>query len=356
MEERSKQFLFQLLQTPSPSGYEEPVQEIVRAWAKDYADEVRTDVHGNVIAAINPEGKPRVMLAGHCDQIGLMVQHIDEQGFLYVNPIGGFDMQVLIGQPVTVWTKEGPINGIIARKPIHLLTEEERKQIPKFHEIWVDIGAKDGEEAKKKVKIGDIVTFKLEVREMSNGFINAPGIDDKVGAWTVMETLRLLSERKNQLKAAVFAVSTVQEEIGLRGAITSAYGIAPDVGIAVDVTFATDHPNTDKRQVGDIKLGAGPVIYRGPNINPVVFRRLVETAEREKIPYQLAGASRPTGTDANAIQISRSGVATGLISIPNRYMHSPVEMVALSDLENAAKLIAAFVASLSPEDSFIPGT
>ena len=148
MEERSKQFLFQLLQTPSPSGYEEPVQEIVRAWAKDYADEVRTDVHGNVIAAINPEGKPRVMLAGHCDQIGLMVQHIDDQGFLYVNPIGGFDMQVLIGQPVTVWTKEGPINGIIARKPIHLLTEEERKQIPKFHEIWVDIGAKDGEEAK----------------------------------------------------------------------------------------------------------------------------------------------------------------------------------------------------------------
>lgn len=356
VEERSKQFLFQLLQTPSPSGYEEPVQEIVRAWAKDYADEVRTDVHGNVIAAINPEGKPRVMLAGHCDQIGLMVQHIDDQGFLYVNPIGGFDMQVLIGQPVTVWTREGPINGIIARKPIHLLTEEERKQIPKFHEIWVDIGAKDGEEAKKKVKIGDIVTFKLEVREMSNGFINAPGIDDKVGAWTVMEALRLLSERRNELKAAVFAVSTVQEEIGLRGAITSAYGIAPDVGIAVDVTFATDHPNTDKRQVGDIKLGAGPVIYRGPNINPVVFRRLVETAERENIPYQLAGASRPTGTDANAIQISRSGVATGLISIPNRYMHSPVEMVALGDLENAAKLIAAFVASLSPEDSFIPGT
>ncbi|MFN4180889.1 MAG: M42 family metallopeptidase [Armatimonadota bacterium] len=356
MEERSKQFLFQLLQTPSPSGYEEPVQEIVRAWAKNYADEVKTDVHGNVIAAINPDGKPRVMLAGHCDQIGLMVQHIDDQGFLYVNPIGGFDMQVLIGQPVVVWTREGPINGIIARKPIHLLTEEERKQIPKFHEIWVDIGAKDGEEAKKKVKIGDIVTFKLEVREMNNGFINSPGIDDKVGAWTVMETLRLLSERKGELKAAVFAVSTVQEEVGLRGAITSAFGIAPDVGIAVDVTFATDHPNTDKRQVGDIKMGAGPVIYRGPNINPVVFRRLVETAEKENIPHQLAGASRPTGTDANAIQISRSGVATGLISIPNRYMHSPVEMVSLSDLENAAKLIAAFVASLNPDDSFIPGS
>jgi Cellulase M and related proteins len=238
---------------------------------KEYADEVRTDVHGNVIAALNPDGKPRVMLAGHCDQIGLMVQHIDEQGFLYVNPIGGFDMQVLIGQPVVVWTQDGPINGVIARKPIHLLTEEERKQIPKFHEIWVDIGAKDGDEAKKLVRIGDPITFRLEVREMSNGFINAPGIDDKVGAWTVMETLRLLSERKGDLKAAVFAVSTVQEEVGLRGAITSAFGIAPDVGIAVDVTFATDHPATDKRQVGDIKLGAGPVIYRGPNINPSSF-------------------------------------------------------------------------------------
>jgi putative aminopeptidase FrvX len=356
MHERGKQFLFRLLETPSPSGYEERIQEVVRAWAKEYADEVRTDVHGNVIAALNPDGKPRVMLAGHCDQIGLMVQHIDEQGFLYVNPIGGFDMQVLIGQPVVVWTQDGPINGVIARKPIHLLTEEERKQIPKFHEIWVDIGAKDSDEAKKFVRIGDPITFRLEVREMSNGFINAPGIDDKVGAWTVMETLRLLSERKGKLKAAVFAVSTVQEEIGLRGAITSAFGIAPDVGIAVDVTFATDHPATDKRQVGDIKLGAGPVIYRGPNINPVVFRRLVETAEREGIPYQLAGASRPTGTDANVIQISRSGVATGLISVPNRYMHSPVEMVALSDLENAAKLIAAFVASLKPTDEFTPST
>ncbi len=355
MHEQGKQFLFQLLETPSPSGYEERIQEVVRAWAKEFADEVRTDVHGNVIAALNPNGQPRVMLAGHCDQIGLMVQHIDENGYLYVNPIGGFDMQVLIGQPVTVWTQEGPVNGVIARKPIHLLTDEERKQIPKFHEIWIDIGAKDGEEAKKLVRIGDPVTFKLEVREMRNGLINAPGIDDKVGAWTVMEALRLLAERKDELKAAVFSVSTVQEEVGLRGAITSAFGIAPQVGIAVDVTFATDHPATDKRQVGEIKLGAGPVIYRGPNINPVVFRRLVKAAEDNQIPYQLAGASRPTGTDANAIQISRSGVATGLISIPNRYMHSPVEVVALSDLENAARLIAAFVATLTPEDDFTPG-
>ncbi len=218
----------------------------------------------------------------------------------------------------------------------------------------MDIGVKDGEEAKKLVRIGDPVTFKLEVREMRNGLINAPGIDDKVGAWTVMEALRLVSERKSELKAAVFAVSTVQEEVGLRGAITSAFGIAPQVGIAVDVTFATDHPATDKRQTGEIKLGAGPVIYRGPNINPVVFRRLVSAADENGIPYQLAGASRPTGTDANAIQISRSGVATGLISVPNRYMHSPVEVVALSDLENAAKLIAAFILTLTPDDDFTP--
>lgn len=354
MHERGKGFFFRLLQTPSPSGYEERIQSVVRAWAKEYAEEVRTDLHGNVIAVLNPDGQPRVMLAGHCDQIGMLVQHIDEQGFLYVNPIGGFDMQVLIGQPVVVWTQKGAVNGVIARKPIHLLTEEERKQVPKFHEIWVDIGVKSGDEAKGLVRVGDPVTFALEVREMRNGLINAPGIDDKVGAWTVMEALRLLGEQKKELKAAVFSVSTVQEEVGLRGAITSAFGIAPQVGIAVDVTHATDHPATEKRQLGDIKLGAGPVIYRGPNINPVVFQRLVETAEREGIPYQLAGASRPTGTDANAIQISRSGVATGLISIPNRYMHSPVEMASLDDLANAAKLIAAFVLSLKPNDDFTP--
>lgn len=354
MHEKGKEFLFRLLRTPSPSGYEEPVQEVIRAWAKEFADEVKTDVHGNVIAELNPDGQPRVMLAGHCDQIGMMVQHIDEQGFLYVNPIGGFDMMVLIGQPVVVWTKEGAINGVIARKPIHLLTEEERRQIPKFHELWVDIGVKSGEEAKKSVRIGDPVTFALEVREMLNGLINAPGTDDKIGSWTVMEALRLVSERKDELKASVFAVSTVQEEVGLRGAITSAFRIAPQVGIAIDVTHATDHPSSEKRQQGDIKIGAGPVIYRGPNINPTVFRKLVEAGEREGIPYQLSGVSRPTGTDANAIQISRSGVATGLVSVPNRYMHSPVEVVSLDDLENAAKLIAAFIISLKPDDDFTP--
>jgi len=345
-------FLRELLTTPSVSGYEQPAQRVVREWASRYADEVRTDLHGNVIAARNPEGFPRIMFAGHCDQIGLMVQHIDENGFLFFNPIGGHDPMVLIGQRVQVWTKEGPLPGVIARKPPHLLEEEDRKKVPQIHELWVDIGARNEKEARKLVDIGDPITFDLELRNLRNDIIIAPGIDDKIGTWTVMEALRLLQRRR--FEAAVFAVSTVQEELGLRGAQTSAFGLDPTVGIAVDVTFATDHPKIDKERTGEVALHKGPVIYRGPNINPVVYEGLVRAAKGKKIPYQLGGAARPTGTDANAIQISRAGVAAGLVSVPNRYMHSPVEVISLKDLENAAKLLAEFVVQVSRETDFTP--
>lgn len=354
MDERGKRFLFRLLETPSPSGYEAPVQEIVRAWAKEYADEVTTDVHGNVLAVLNPKGRPRVMLAGHCDQIGLMVRHIDDDGFLYIGSIGGCDTMVLLGQPVIVWTDQGPVNGVISRKPTHLLRDEERKKAPELRELWVDIGVRGKAEAERVVRVGDPITFKLEVREMRNGFINAPGIDDKVGAWVVMETLRLVAERGGTLRIALYVVSTVQEEVGLRGATTSAFGIDPHIGIAVDVTHASDHPAVDKREVGDIRMGKGPVIYRGPNINPIVFKKLVAAAEEEGISYQIAGSPRATPTDANVIQITRSGVATGLVSIPNRYMHTPVEMASLNDLSDAAKLLTAFVTRLNPDDDFTP--
>jgi endoglucanase len=352
MRPESYAFLKSILETPSPSGYEQPVQKLVREWVRPFAEEVKTDLHGNVIAALNPAGSPRVMFAGHCDQIGLMVQHIDDDGFLYTQPIGGWDMQVLVGQNMTVWTKSGPVPGVIARKPIHLLTEDERKAQLKFTDLWVDIGAKDKAEALELVEIGDAVTFALGVRELRNNLIASPGVDDKVGTWVVMEALRLLSEQK--FDAAVFAVSTVQEEIGLRGAHTSAFSIAPTVGIAVDVTHATDYPTIDKRQSGECSLGKGPAVYRGPNINPVVYDLLIEAAKSCEIPYQPKGASRPTGTDANAMQISRGGMATGLISIPNRYMHSPVEIVSLDDLNNAARLFAEFVLRVKKDTDFTP--
>ncbi|MBI2191072.1 MAG: M42 family metallopeptidase [Planctomycetes bacterium] len=353
MRESSLKFLKELLETPSPSGYEQPVQRVVRAWAKKHADEVRTDVHGNVIAALNPKGRPRVMLAGHCDQIGMMVQHVDDKGFIFVNPIGGHDTMVLLGQNVTVWGEDGPVHGVMARKPIHLLrgTSEEAKP-PKFTDLWVDIGVRTKDEARQYVQIGDPVTFRLGFTEHINHRASAVGFDDKSGAWVVMEALRLLQGKR--LDAAVFAVSTVQEELGLRGAHTSAFGIDPQVGIAVDVTFATDHPGMDPKVSGEVQVDAGPVIARGPNINPVVCTQLQKVARRRKIPYQLNGVSRPTGTDANAIQISRAGVAAGLVSIPNRYMHSPVELVSLKDLEHASRLLAEFVLAVKRDTDFTP--
>jgi endoglucanase len=352
MHEASLDFLKQLLHTPSPSGYEQPIQQVVRDWIRPFADEVRTDRHGNVIAVRNPGGSPRIMLAGHCDQLGLLVQYIDDRGFLYVQPIGGWDMQILLGQALTVWTKTGPVPGVISRKAPHLLTNEERKKVPEFTDVWVDIGAGSREEATQLVSVGDPVTAVLAYRELRNHFASAPGMDDKVGLWTVMETLRLLNDLPHQ--AAVFAVSTVQEEIGLRGATTSSYGINPHVGIAVDVTHATDTPGGDKKQLGEIVLGKGPTITRGANVNPRVFERLVDTARKRELPHQIKAYPRGTGTDANAIQLSREGVATGLIGIPNRYMHSPVEVISLLDLNVAARLLAEFCSSVSRDLDWIP--
>jgi endoglucanase len=352
MQDVSLSFLKDLLQTPSPSGYEGPVQDVVRSWAQTHADEVRTDRHGNVHAILHPEGQPRVMLAGHCDQIGLMVQHIDENGFLYVQPIGGWDMQILLGQSLTVWTREGPVTGVVSRRATHLLTSEERNKVPQFTDIWVDIGAKDRKEAESIVTPGDPVTVALGYRPLRNGLVSAPGLDDKVGVWTVMESLRLLHGR--QFQAAVYCVSTVQEEVGLRGATTSAYGIHPAIGIAVDVCHATDTPGNDKKHLGDTRLGDGPALFRGPNINPRVLNELRETARAHEIPVQFRGAPRATGTDANVMQLSREGVATALVGIPNRYMHSPVEVVCLDDLDRAARLLAEFCARVSPQMDWTP--
>ncbi len=352
MEPTALEFFKTALQTPSPSGYEGPLQQVVRDYVADFADEVRTDYHGNVIAVKNADAPLRLMLAGHCDQIGLIVQHIDDEGFLYVQPIGGWDPQQLIGQRMTVWTDGGPVFGVIARKPIHLLTEEDRKKVPKIKDLWLDIGAADKQEAQGLVRIGDSVTPELGFHELRNQRAVSPAMDDKAGMWVVLEALRRAEKAK--LDCALYAVSTVQEEVGLRGARTSSFGIDPHVGVAVDVTHATDCPTIEKKEEGDVGLGKGPVISRGPNMNPRVVEQLIATAEEHEIPFQLAAEGRATGTDANAIQINRAGVATGLISIPNRYMHSPVEMISLTDIDRTADLLARFAESLTADADFTP--
>lgn len=359
MHDASHAFLKDLLATPSPSGFEKPIQDVVRAWIAPFADEVRTDRHGNVLAIRRPPGKQpagrepvRIMLAGHCDQIGLMVQHIDDTGFLYVQPIGGWDMQILLGQHLTVWAKSGPLAGVLSRKAPHLLTTEERNKVPQFGDVWVDIGAKDKKEVEELVTPGDPVTVALGYRPLRNGLASSPAMDDKVGLWTVMEALRLLHGKS--LQAEVYCVSTVQEEVGLRGATTSAYGIRPQIGIAVDVCHATDTPGNDKKQLGDVKVGGGPVLFRGPNISPRVHEKLVDAAREKEIAVQVRGAPRATGTDANVMQLSGEGVATGLIGLPNRYMHSPVEVVCLDDLDRAAILLAEFCLKVTPQDDWTP--
>jgi endoglucanase len=352
MDPKAHDFFRQILETPSASGYESGLQQVVREYIGSAADQTSVDLHGNLMAVRNPGAPLRVMLAGHCDQIALIVQYIDDDGFLYAQEIGGWDPQVLIGQRMTVWTAGGPVPGVIARKPIHLLTEEERKQVPKVKDLWIDIGAANKAEAESLVRVGDSATVELGYRPLRNNRAASPAMDDKCGLWVVMEALRRIDRRK--LQCAVFAVSTVQEEVGLRGARTSAFGIDPQVGIAVDVTHATDCPTIEKKQEGDVRLGRGPVIYRGPNMNPKVVDRLLQVAKENQLSCQLAASGRASPTDANSIQVNRAGVAAGLVSIPNRYMHSPVETISLDDIDVAADLLARFCEGLAPNADFTP--
>lgn len=354
MENKSLEFLKQLVTTPSPSGFEEPAQKVWQEYVNPFVDEVRKDVHGNVIAVINPNGHPKFMFSGHCDEIGFMVSYINASGFIYFRAIGGVDINLLPSQRVIIHNKKNRVLGVIGKKAIHLMDEEERKRAssPKIDSLWIDIGTSKKSDTEKLVSIGDPITFASGFDFLKNDLVVSRGFDDKMGSFVVAETMRLLSKQK--IKAAVYGVSTVQEEIGLRGARTSAYGISPDVGIAIDVTHASDYPGSNPNITGEIKLGKGPVISRGANINPVVFELLVNTAKTKKIPYQIEASPGATGTDANAIQITKEGVATGLVSVPNRYMHTPVEVIAISDLDNASKLLTNFAVKLTPNISFIP--
>ncbi|MEM9366630.1 MAG: M42 family metallopeptidase [Planctomycetota bacterium] len=349
-------FLESAIRTPSPSGFEEPIVKLIRDYLQDsVGDDTSVDVHGNLIARTGAHGGPRLMLAGHCDQIGMLVSHIDDKGFLHAQTIGGWDPQQLIGQAMTVWTADGPVPAVISRKPIHLLSPSERKEVVQLEQMWLDIGAEDGDDARSRVRVGDPITLDLEYRPLVGDRVSGPGMDNKTGMWTVVEALRRAATEGPQLKCELHSVATVQEEIGLRGAKTAAAGIQPHVGIAVDVTHASDCPTIDKNQQGDIRLGGGPVIFRGPNINPKVAQRLIDLAEKEGIAYQLAALGRAAPNDSNALQISGAGVATGLVGVPNRYMHSAVETVSTGDLEAIATLLTRFAQSLTPECNFIPG-
>jgi tetrahedral aminopeptidase len=348
----SLEFLKKLVETGAPSGYEQPVQAIYRRQAEQYGAEVEIDVLGNAIATLNGSGSPRVMLAGHADEIGFLVRWIDDDGFIYFAPVGGWDAEIPVGQRVTIHTVNGPIPGVIGKRAIHLMDEEDRKKKSDLSKLWIDIGVTRKSDADQVVAVGDPITMRQPMERLVGDLVTAKSFDNRMAVWICAETLRLLQGKS--FPAAIYSVSTVQEEIGLRGARTSSYAIAPAAGIALDVCHSTDYPDSDKRKVGDIRLGQGPVVHRGANINPRVFELLVRASREEEIPIQIEAAPAGTGTDANTMQINQAGMATGIVSVPLRYMHTPCETLSLSDLENAAKLCAAFITRVSPETDWIP--
>ncbi len=351
MDKRSHDFLQRFVDAPSPSGFERPAQEVWREYVSDFADRVESDVQGNSIGVINEGGNPKVMLIGHCDEVGFMVRYVNDKGFVYFGAIGGVDPNIVPAMRVVIHSAKGPVKGVVGRVAIHMMEKEDEKKGVKMHELWIDIGAASKRDALKRISIGDPIVFDVGFEIISGKMAVARGFDDKMGAFAVAEALRILS-RKKKLKAAVYGVASVQEEISFAGAKTSAFSIKPDVAIAVDVGNATDTPGTSKEKFGEITLGKGPIIDMGSSVSPGVAEMLKKIARKRKIAFQDSASPRWTGTDADAVFISRGGVACGLVSVANRYMHTPVEIIHLGDLERCAALMAAFCGEVGPKTDF----
>lgn len=356
MNDKDFAFFKELIETPSPSGFEQPAQRLIRRELTGVADDIRTDVMGNVISRIDGQGadRPRVMLAGHCDEIGFMVKYIDDNGFVFFAPIGGVDAHLVPGQRVHIHSAAGPVFGIIGKKPIHMMEAKDRETVLKLKTMFIDLGVSDRKAAEALVAVGDPITFAVGLERLQGDRVTSRAFDDKMGAFIVAQVLKEVHSRRQSLVVDLYGVTTVQEEVGLRGGATSAYGVNPDVGIAVEVGFATDYPEMDKKDLGEFKMGQGPIIARGPNINPVLFDLLVRTAREENIPFQVMGIPRATGTDANVMQLSRGGVATALVSVPLRYMHTPVETLCLTDVDNTVRLLAGVLYRITDRAAFIP--
>jgi putative aminopeptidase FrvX len=343
-----------LLTAAGPSGYERAPAAAFAALGRKFTDDVVIDVMGSVAARVpgTQPGAPLLAIVGHIDEIGLIVTHIDDDGFISFTGVGGWDPMILVGQRVELLTREGSVLGVVGKKPIHLLRDEERKKAPELRDLHLDIGAPDGDAAKAAVRIGDVAVIAGEPVEVMGDRVISRSMDNRLGSYIALEAARLVAE-EGGAPGDVAALGVVQEEITFAGARTSAFALQPDVAIAVDVTHATDAPGIDVKQEGKHEFGQGAVIERGSTLHPMVFEMLHDAAERESIPFTVSASARGTGTDADAIHFSRAGVPTGLVSVALRYMHSPVEMVQLSDVDACARVIAAFARSLSPETKFV---
>lgn len=352
MRESSLEFLRTLLHTPSPVGHETRGQRVWLDYAAQFADETYSDAYGNCVAVLNKGGSPRLMLAGHADEIAMAVNYVDDDGFIYVRRMGGIDPAITKAQRVTIHTRKGPVRGVVGNVAPHLMKFEGEQKPPKIHDLFIDIGVESKKEAKKLVEIGDPITLVDEFEVLRGDLAVARAFDNRIGTWSVAETLRLLRESKTRLQAEVCAVSNVQEEVGGFGARQIGYALKPDVALVVDVTHATDYPTVSKAQHGHIKLGKGPTLTRGGCNHPEVYARLEEVARKKKIPLQFEAMSATSGTDTDSLFWTRGGIPSGLVSLPNRYMHSPVEVVNLKDLQQIPELLAGFALSLRQGEEF----
>lgn len=354
MRAESLDFLKAIVNVPSPSGFEERAAAVYRDYTA-FADKQVTDVHGNVAAILNPDAGVKIMLAGHMDEIGFIIHYISEDGLLYFSTIGGHDSVIPVGQRVWVHGKSA-IAGVIGRKAIHLLDDDERKRKPEIKDLWIDIGATSRAEVEAAgIQLGDCVTYQYEFQTLLGERATARGFDNKMGSFIVAEAIRLLKEEGGlHPGVGVYAVATVQEEIGLRGARTSSFWIDAQCGLAVDVNHAIDYPSVSKTRYGTLDIGKGPSVMRGANSNPIVFDLIREVAAKDGIPYQVDVTAGGTGTDGNAMQLNRGGMAVGILGVPLRYMHTPCEVLSLRDVENCARLMAAFCRAVTPDTDFTP--
>lgn len=341
MRNESMEFLKRLLTTPSPSGFEAAGQKLWCEYARQYADEVTTDAYGNAVAVLNPKGDPKIVFDGHADELGMMVKYIADNGFIHVQRIGGMDPALVRGKRVNIHTRKGIVKGVVGATAIHLLPRDGEKKAPKWPELFVDIGAADGDAARKKVRVGDTITFVDDFDMLDENIGVARAFDNRVGSWCAIEALRIAAASKKQLRCAIYACSSIQEEVGGAGAAMNAHNIKPDAAIVVDVTHATDSPGIDQKEHGEVKLGAGPTLSIGRENHPVLNEHIIAVAKAKKIPLQFEAFGISGGTNALSYYSKNGGIPSAVLGLPNRYMHTPVEMIDLRDMQQIAELLAA---------------
>lgn len=352
MRPESLDFLKQLVNTPSPSGNELRGQRVWMEYAKQFADETWNDAYGNCVAVLNKGGSPRIMIAGHADEIAMTVNFITKEGFIHVRKVGGIDPGIMRAQRVVIHSRKGPVKGVIGNVAPHLTKQEGERKVPKMEDLFIDIGVASQAEAEKVIRVGDPITLSDEFELLRGDMATARAFDNRIGTFSVVETLRLLKESKSKLHAEVIAVSNIMEEVGLLGARQIAYTLKPDLALVVDVTHATDYPTVNKCAHGDVKVGHGPALTHGGCNHPLIVERLEAVAKQQKIKLQHEAMSNSSGTDTDVIFWTRGGIPSALISLPNRYMHSPVEVVSLADLEQIPRLMAAFAQTLKRGEEF----